>query len=195
MRDVCDPRRLRRGHGRSRDQRGDNCNLWARRLRSAVTYARSVTLTCKNTGGRGRYRTADRWCVNPSRTVHGVSRGAVASWNAQFSGWFVSHSVRGVSGCVHPSWHTLGTTGVWSSGVRSLLRGRLVFSLPGRTIHLPVELRGLEPRTEPGKTGSELRFLLFCVITRVLGFLGICVGVLRDVTVLDRLVWRPTARG
>ena len=104
----------------------------------------------RRVGGRGRYRTADRWCVNPSRTVHGVSRGAVASWNAQFSGWFVSHSVRGVSGCVHPSWHTLGTTGVWSSGVRSRLRGGLVFSLPGRTIHLPVELRGLPlPRFAP----------------------------------------------
>jgi hypothetical protein len=28
--------------------------------------------------GRGRYRTADRWCVNPSQTVHRVSRGAIA---------------------------------------------------------------------------------------------------------------------
>src|SRR5271166_5543435 len=149
----------------------------------------------RRSGGRGGDRTPDHWCVNPSRTVHGVSRGAVASWNAQFSGWFVSHSVRGVSGCVHPSWHTLGTTGVWSSGVRSRLRGGLVFSLPGRTIHLPVELRGLEPRTEPGEMALELRFLSFGVVTRVLRFLRICVGVLRDATMLDRLVWRPTARG
>jgi hypothetical protein len=57
------------------------------------------------------------------------------------------------------------------------------------------ELRGLEPRTGPGKMGLELRFLSFGVVTWVLGFLRICVGVLRDVTVLDRLVWRPTARG
>jgi len=41
----------------------------------------------------------------------------------------------------------------------------------------------------------ELRFLSFGVVTRVLRFLRICVGVLRDVTVLDRLVWRPTASG
>jgi hypothetical protein len=26
---------------------------------------RGMTLTCENTGGRGRYRTADRWCVKP----------------------------------------------------------------------------------------------------------------------------------
>jgi hypothetical protein len=58
-----------------------------------------------------------------------------------------------------------------------------------------VELRGFEPRTEPGEMALELRFLSFGVVTRVLRFLRICVGVLRDVTVLDRLVWRPTARG
>jgi hypothetical protein len=60
---------------------------------------------------------------------------------------------------------------------------------------LGLELRGLEPRTEPGEMALELRFLLSGVVTRVLRFLRICVGVLRDVTVLDRLVWRPTARG
>jgi hypothetical protein len=37
-------------------------------------------------GGRGRYRTADRWCVNPGRTVHSVSCGAVPSRNAQLNG-------------------------------------------------------------------------------------------------------------
>ena len=58
-----------------------------------------------------------------------------------------------------------------------------------------MELRGLEPRTEPGETVLELRFLPFGVVTRVLRFLRICVGVLGDVTVLDRLVWRLTARG
>ena len=58
-----------------------------------------------------------------------------------------------------------------------------------------MELRGLEPRTEPGEMALELRFLPFGVVTRVLRFLRICVGVLRDATVLDRLVWRPTARG
>ena len=63
------------------------------------------------------------------------------------------------------------------------------------TAFLLVELRGLEPRTEPEEMALELRFLSFGVVTRVLRFLRICVGVLRDVTVLDRLVWRPTASG
>jgi hypothetical protein len=58
-----------------------------------------------------------------------------------------------------------------------------------------VELRGLEPRTEPEEMALELRFLSFGVVTRVLRFLRIFVGVLRDVTVLDRVVWRPTASG
>jgi hypothetical protein len=26
---------------------------------------RDMSLTCWNNGGRGRYRTADRWCVKP----------------------------------------------------------------------------------------------------------------------------------
>ena len=64
-----------------------------------------------------------------------------------------------------------------------------------RTCAFLVELRGLEPRTEPGEMALELRFLSFGVVTRVLRFLRICVGVLRDATMLDRLVWRPTARG
>ena len=65
----------------------------------------------------------------------------------------------------------------------------LSFRCQDRTIHLTqVELRGLEPRTEPGEMALELRFLSFGVVTRVLRFLRICVGVLRDVTVLDRLV-------
>jgi hypothetical protein len=60
-----------------------------------------------------------------------------------------------------------------------------------------VELRGLEPRTEPEEMALELRFLSFGVVTRVLRFLRICVGVLRDVTVLDRLAsgtWRRKGR-
>jgi hypothetical protein len=63
------------------------------------------------------------------------------------------------------------------------------------TVFPVVELRGLEPRTEPGEIALELSFLSFGVVTRVLRFLRICAGVLRDVTVLDRLVWRPSARG
>ena len=42
----------------------------------------------------------------------------------------------------------------------------------------------IEPRTEPGEMALELRFLSFGAVTRVLRFLRICVGVLRDVTVL-----------
>jgi integrase-like protein len=34
--------------------------------RSAVTCKRLMPLICNNTGGRGRYGTADRWCVNPT---------------------------------------------------------------------------------------------------------------------------------
>jgi hypothetical protein len=40
------------------------------------------------------------------------------------------HCVHRVSGCFCLSWHTLGTTGVWSSGVRSRLRGGLGFTVP-----------------------------------------------------------------
>jgi hypothetical protein len=105
-------------------------------------------LTCENTGGRGRYRTADRWCVKPSPTVHRVSRGAIASWNAQFSGWFVSTLSTDCRAVFARLGTLLAQRGVWSSGVRSRLRGGLAFSLPGRTIHLLVELRELEPHPE-----------------------------------------------
>jgi len=53
------------------------------------------------------------------------------------------------------------------------------------TCRFTVELRGFEPRTEPGETASELRVLSFGVVTRVPRFLHICVGVLRDATVPD----------
>jgi hypothetical protein len=33
-----------------------------------------MTLNCINTGGRGRYRTADRWCVKGQDRVTGVLR-------------------------------------------------------------------------------------------------------------------------
>ena len=48
-----------------------------------------------------------------------------------------------------------------------------------------VELRGFEPRTGPGETGSELRVLSFCVARAALRVLRIYRSVLRDVTVLD----------
>jgi hypothetical protein len=51
---------------------------------------RRIVPTCTNISGRGRYRTADRWCVNPGRAVYGVAGGAIASSNAQVSGSFVS---------------------------------------------------------------------------------------------------------
>jgi hypothetical protein len=55
-----------------------------------------------------------------------------------------------------------------------------------RAINFPAsaaKLRGLEPRAEPGEMVLEMRFLSFVVVTRVLRFLRICLGVLRDVTV------------
>src|SRR5271170_6528319 len=53
------------------------------------------------------------------------------------------HPVHCLSGCVGLSWHTLGTTGVWSSGVRSRLRGGLAFSM--REPHDPPTCGELEP--------------------------------------------------
>ncbi|MGC2379255.1 MAG: tyrosine-type recombinase/integrase [Mycobacterium sp.] len=64
--------------------------VWARGMPRPVTYGRSVLMTCNNISGRGRYRTADRWCVNPGQSVRDVSRDAIASPNAQVSGLFVS---------------------------------------------------------------------------------------------------------
>jgi hypothetical protein len=63
----------------------------------------NMPTTCKDFGGRGRYRTADRWCVNPSQSVHGISHGAVASSNAQLSGCLISAlstMCRAVSACL-----------------------------------------------------------------------------------------------
>jgi hypothetical protein len=47
-----------------------------------------------------------------------------------------------------------------------------------------VELRGFEPRTVPAETAFDLRWLCVHVVTRVLCVLPICLGVLRDVTLL-----------
>ena len=60
-------------------------------------------LSCNNIGGRGRYRTADRCCVNPSPTVYGVSHSAMVSANAQLSGCLISAlstMCRAVSACL-----------------------------------------------------------------------------------------------
>jgi hypothetical protein len=51
-------------------------------------------------------------------------------------------------------------------------------------VELRVELRGFEPRTFPAKTLCELPFIVPRVVTRVVRVLGVCVGALRDVTVL-----------
>jgi len=42
-------------------------------------------LPCVNPGRRGRYRTANRWCVKPGHAVYRVSHGAMASANSQLS--------------------------------------------------------------------------------------------------------------
>jgi hypothetical protein len=47
-----------------------------------------------------------------------------------------------------------------------------------------VELRGLEPPRFAAKMPSELRRLFFAVVTRMRSVLRICLGVLRDVTVV-----------
>jgi integrase len=47
------------------DAVGQAGKMRARRLRPAVTSARLMPLTRNDNGGRGRYRTADRWCVKP----------------------------------------------------------------------------------------------------------------------------------
>jgi hypothetical protein len=44
-------------------------------------------LTYVNVGGRGRYRTADRWCVNRSQTVHGAFDHFIMSPKAQDNGF------------------------------------------------------------------------------------------------------------
>jgi hypothetical protein len=50
-----------------------------------------------------------------------------------------------------------------------------------------VELRGFEPLAFPGEMTSELRQMFFGGVTQVSRVLRICVGVLRDVTVLAAL--------
>ena len=47
-----------------------------------------------------------------------------------------------------------------------------------------VELRGLEPRRFSAEMQPEVLRLVLPVVTQVLGVLRICLGVLRDVTVL-----------
>ena len=54
----------------------------------------------------------------------------------------------------------------------------------GQTRVFNVELRGLEPRTNPAKIGSELGWMFDHGVTRPLCVLPICAAVLRDVTVL-----------
>jgi hypothetical protein len=49
-----------------------------------------IDLVPHKQGWGGGYRPADLWCVNPSRTVHRVSPGAIASSNAQVSESFLS---------------------------------------------------------------------------------------------------------
>jgi hypothetical protein len=64
--------------------------------------ANSVDLKWNNTGGRGRYRTADRWHVNPSRAVQAVSAGVGMSSSTENS----RRNVRAVMRCSCFSWHT-----------------------------------------------------------------------------------------
>ena len=70
---------------------GNLLATWSTAGNWPVLIHRTVTaLTRNDFGGRGRYRTADRWCVNPRRTVYRVSDGAITSRDAQLNGWFVS---------------------------------------------------------------------------------------------------------
>src|SRR6478672_7737197 len=63
------PRRRSRGNRRRALRVGRELPR-SRRQRAGVLRSAAVI------GGRGRYRTADRWWVNPSTTVHRVSDGA-----------------------------------------------------------------------------------------------------------------------
>ncbi len=67
------------------------------------------------------------------------------------------HCVRGVSGSFCPSWHTLGTTGVFSSGVR--LHGGLAFSLPWVTGY--PRSNGFRYIDEQSRTAQKMTGLLY----------------------------------
>src|ERR1700741_2235753 len=106
-----------------------------------------MTLTCMNIGGRGRYRTADRWCVNPGQPVQRVSRGAVGSSNAQVSGSLMSPvatECRTVSACLG----TLLAQRGFLVRLRSRLRRGLAFSAPEpHTSTYPSKTQTADPHT------------------------------------------------
>jgi hypothetical protein len=116
--------------------------------RGFVRHARldcGMPLTSINTGGRGRYRTADRWCAKPSLTGHRVSRCAIASLNAQFSGWFVSTLSTECRVVFARLGALLAKRGLGRQALDRVCLADLPFRCQNRTIHLPVELRGLQP--------------------------------------------------
>ena len=96
-------------------------------LGTARLHRRDTAMTCADPGGRGRYRTADRWCVNPSLTVHRVSLGAIPSSNAQVSGWFLSAVSTECRAVFARLGALLAQRGFSSLGVRSRWRGELAF--------------------------------------------------------------------
>jgi hypothetical protein len=70
----------------------------------------------------------------------------------------------------------------------AITSGRLRRSMYWSAGFLKVEPRGLEPLELAGKMQFELRKLSLRVVTRAHGELGICLSVLRDITVLESLL-------
>jgi hypothetical protein len=58
--------------------------LFAQRGSPANPIRPSYGLNCANIGGRGRYRTADRWCVKGQDRVNGCSTVSSVSRSATF---------------------------------------------------------------------------------------------------------------
>ena len=91
---------------------------------------------------------------------------------------------------------TLFETG-WRRFVRPVVvnEAAVVVTVVVKTLESPtrktaiflVELRGLEPLRFPAKTHCEQRLMFDDIVTSPLAVLRICVGVLRDVTVLIRV--------
>ena len=124
--------------------------LFERPKDADVTTPTRARRTCTNTGGRGRYRTADRWCVNPSPIVQCVRRGVIASWNAQLSGWFVSTLSTDCRAVSTRLGTLLAQRGFDRQAFGRVCGADLALRCQNRTIQLPVEPEPLTPTRGAG---------------------------------------------